>query len=99
MSSYGCVCAVFSKPASRIVATLPREVQEVLVKHAHTLKTEPMKGEQLKGAYRVLRSLHLSYQETAYCVIYQVVSKSQTVSILPADKCENIYRRLEEMRT
>lgn len=88
---------VFSNPATRIVRKLPREIQEVLVTHAGILKTEPMKGEQLKGKYRWLRSLHLSHNGTAYRIIYQVVSKPQIVCVFLADKRENIYRRLEHM--
>jgi hypothetical protein len=51
-----------------------------------------MKGEQLKGTYRVLRSLHLSYNGTAYRVSIGG-SKSHMVFVFLADKRENIYRR------
>lgn len=54
-----------------------------------------MSGEQLKGKYRFLRSLHISYKGVAYRIIYQVVSQTGTVVIFLADKRENIYRRLE----
>lgn len=88
---------VFSSPAARLFRKLPKDVQTILTQHAETLKHEPLKGEQLKGKYRVLRSLHLSYKGTAYRIIYQVVSKSQIVYVFLADKRENIYRRLEHM--
>jgi mRNA-degrading endonuclease RelE of RelBE toxin-antitoxin system/PHD/YefM family antitoxin component YafN of YafNO toxin-antitoxin module len=94
---WGMYRVVFSNPATRIVRKLPREIQAVLVQQAEILKTEPMKGEQLKGKYRWLRSLHLSYKGTAYRIIYQVVSKPQIVFVFLADKRENIYRRLEHI--
>jgi hypothetical protein len=62
------------------------------------LKREPLTGEQLKGKYRHLRSLHLSIQGTAYRIIYQVFQKSETIVVRLAASRENIYRKLDEMK-
>lgn len=87
----------FTNPAARILKKLPRNIQEEIVRQAETLKTAPMSGEQLKGKYRFLRSLHFGYKGTAYRIIYQVVSRSEMVVVFLADKRENIYQRLEHM--
>ena len=87
----------FTNPAARIFKKLPPDVRAELIRQAETLKQAPMTGEQLKGKYRFLRSLHLSYKGVAYRIIYQVVSQTDTIAIFLADKRENIYRRLEHM--
>lgn len=77
---------------------LPREIQEEIVRHAETLKAAPMSGEQLKGKYRFMRSLHFGYKGTAYRIIYQVVSRAEMVVVFLADKWENICRKLDRIR-
>ena len=83
--------------AERLFKKLPREVKARLIEEAQVLKTEPMKGESLKGKYRTFRSLHLAFKGTQYRIIYQVFTDAQMVTIRLAAPRENIYRRLEEM--
>ena len=86
------------KPALTLFKKLPQQVQQALIAKAQVLKTQPMAGEQLKGKYRHLRSLHLSIQGTAYRIIYQVFQKSESVVVRLAASRENIYRKLDEMK-
>ena len=86
------------KPALTLFKKLPQKIQQALIAKAQVLKTQPMAGEQLKGKYRHLRSLHLSIQGTAYRIIYQVFQKSETIVVRLAASRENIYRKLDEMK-
>lgn len=88
----------FTNSSLRIFKKLPKDVQKEIKKHLEILKVNPLSGEPLKGLYRGFRSLHLSYKGVSYRVIYQFYSKLETVVIFLADKRENIYKRLEEMR-
>ena len=83
--------------AERLFRKLPREVKARLIEEAKVLKTEPMKGEPLKGKYRTFRSLHLAFKGTQYRIIYQVFTEAQMVTIRLAAPRENIYKKLEEM--
>ena len=83
--------------AERLFRKLPREVKARLIEEAQVLKTKPMKGEPLKGKYRTFRSLHLAFKGTQYCIIYQVFTDAQMVTIRLAAPRENIYKKLEEM--
>ncbi len=89
---------LFFEPAAfRIFKKLPPDVKGHLKEQAAVLAHDPLQGEQLKGKHRLLRSLHTSYKGTAYRIIYQVITQSETVLIRLADKRENIYKRLEHM--
>jgi mRNA-degrading endonuclease RelE of RelBE toxin-antitoxin system len=83
--------------AYRLFRKLPKDVQEQMIEEAQTLKTNPLKGETLKGKYRFLRSLHFSFKGVAYRLIYQVLPKTTTVVVRLAASRENIYRKLDEM--
>ena len=87
----------FTAAAYRLFKKLSKDVRNQIATQATSLKIDPLKGEQLHGKFRMLRSLHFSYKGVAYRVIYQVFSQTQTVIIRLADKRENIYKRLEEM--
>jgi mRNA-degrading endonuclease RelE of RelBE toxin-antitoxin system len=86
------------KPALALFKKLPRPVQQALIEKAKGLKTNPRAGEPLKGKYRLLRSLHLTIEGTAYRIIYQVFERSETIVIRLAATRENIYRRLDAMK-
>jgi hypothetical protein len=49
-------------------------------------------------AYRQYRSLHVSHKGTAYRIIYQVVTTANSIIAVLADKRENLYKRLQEMK-
>ncbi len=84
--------------AWKIFKKLSPEVKKKLINQAQILKRNPLSGEPLKGKYREYRSLHSSFKGTAYRIIYQVFTKTSIIVIRLADKRENIYRRLEEMK-
>ena len=86
------------KPALARFKKLPVRLQRVLIEKAQVLTTNPHAGKPLKGKYRLLRSLHLSIEGTAYRIIYQIFRQSETVVIRLAATRENIYRRLDEMK-
>src|SRR5258706_9422340 len=86
------------KPALTLFKKLPKNIQTILIEKAQILKTNPQAGESLKGKYRMLRSLHLSIEGTAYRIIYQIFQKSETVVVRLAGTRENIYRKLDEMK-
>jgi mRNA-degrading endonuclease RelE of RelBE toxin-antitoxin system len=65
---------------------------------AKTLDANPLAGEPLQGSYRQYRSLHIGYKGTAYRIIYQVLAKANSIVIVLADKRENLYKRLQEMK-
>ncbi len=88
----------FEPAAFRIFKKLPKDVQEKIANEAEVLKTNPLAGEPLKGKYKYLRSLHLSFKGSAYRVIYQVFSQTSTVMVRLATTRENIYRRLDQMK-
>ena len=86
------------KPALTRFKKLPKPIQQTLIAKAQVLKTNPLAGEPLKGKYRLLRSLHLTIEGTAYRLIYQVFARSETIVIRLAATRENIYRRLDAMK-
>ena len=88
----------FTNQAQRVFKKLTPDVQDKLKSEASTLSGNPLAGEPLQGAYRAYRSLHLSHKGTAYRIIYQIVTKSNMIVIFLADKRENIYKRLQEMK-
>ena len=77
---------------------MPQDIQEKIKIEASALSDSPLSGESLRGAYRSYRSLHTSHKGVAYRIIYQVLAKSKMIVIFLADKRENIYKRLEEMK-
>lgn len=86
------------KPALTLFKKLPKNIQGSLIAKAQILKTNPHAGEPLKGKYRLLRSLHLSIEGTAYRIIYQVFQTSETIVVRLAGTRENIYKKLDEMK-
>jgi addiction module RelE/StbE family toxin len=88
----------FTSQARRIFKKLPQDVQDKLKVEAGTLSQNPLAGEPLQGSYRQYRSLHKSHKGTAYRIIYQILSKANSIVIVLADKRENIYKRLQEMK-
>ena len=102
----------FTNQARRIFKKLPQDIQDKLKTEASTLgknplvfckgnlfyKKHPLSGEPLQGSYRQYRSLHTSYKGVAYRIIYQALSKAKMIVIVLADKRENIYKRLQEMK-
>jgi addiction module RelE/StbE family toxin len=88
----------FTNQARRISKKLPKDVQGRIKKEATTLDQNPLAGEPLQGAYRSYRSLHVSHKVIAYRIIYQVLSKANEIVIVLADKRENLYKRLQEMK-
>ena len=88
----------FTNQARRIFKKLPSDVQDKLKTEARTLDQNPLAGEPLQGSYRQYRSLHISFKGIAYRIIYQAIAKSNMIVIFLADKRENIYKRLQEMK-
>lgn len=86
------------KPALTLFQKLPKQIQQALITKAQVFKTQPWVGEQLKGKYRHLRSLHLSIHGTAYRILYQVFQRSETIVVRLAATRKNIYRKLDEMK-
>ena len=86
------------QPALTLFKKLPKHIQTILIAKAQVLKTNPHAGEPLKGKYRLLRSLPLSIEGTAYRMIDQLFHKSETLVIRLAAPRENIYRQLDEMK-
>lgn len=88
----------FTNVSLRIFKKLPKDTQGEIKRKAEILKTNPFLGKSLKGIFRKFRSLHFNHKGTAYRVIYQVFPKVNMLVIYLADKRENIYKRLEEMK-
>jgi addiction module RelE/StbE family toxin len=88
----------FTNQARRLFKKLPQDVQDRIKKEASTLDQNPLAGESLQGAYRSYRSLHVSHKGIAYRIIYQILSKANSIVIVLADKRENLYKRLQEMK-
>jgi addiction module RelE/StbE family toxin len=88
----------FSNQARRLFKKLPQDVQDKLKSEASTLSQNPLSGEPLQGGYRSYRSLHVSFKGIAYRIIYQILSKANSIVIVLADKRENLYKRLQEMK-
>lgn len=88
----------FTSQARRLFKKLPQDVQDKLKTEAKALDTNPLVGEPLQGGYRHYRSLHVSYKGIAYRIIYQVLAKANEIVVVLADKRENIYKRLQEMK-
>jgi mRNA-degrading endonuclease RelE of RelBE toxin-antitoxin system len=86
------------KPALTLFKKLPANIQRLLIEKAQGLTTKPYAGAPLKGKHRLRRSLHLTIEGTAYCVIYQVFERSETIVIRLAATRENIYCRLDAMK-
>ena len=88
----------FTSQARRVFKKLPQDVRDRLKSTASTLDQNPLAGEPLQGSHRLFRSLHVSFNGVAYRIIYQIFSKANMIVIVLADKRENIYKRLEEMK-
>ncbi len=88
----------FTSQAKRVFKKLPSDVQDKLKTEATALSANPLAGEPLQGRFRSFRSLHKSHKGVAYRIIYQILSKTNMIVIVLADKRENIYKRLEEMK-
>lgn len=88
----------FTNQARRIFKKLPQDIQDKLKLEASTLDQNPLYGEPLQGSYKQYRSLHVSFKGIAYRIIYQALSKAKMILIVLADKRENIYKRLQEMK-
>jgi len=88
----------FTSQARRIFKKLPQDIQDKLKKEASTLSENPLAGEPLQGGYRAYRSLHIGFKGVAYRIIYQVLSKTNSIVVVLADKRENLYKRLQEMK-
>ena len=86
------------KPALTLFKKLPKTIQGSLIAKAQVLTTNPQAGAALKGKYRLLRSLHLSIEGTAYRIIYQVFQTSETIVVRLAGTRENIYKKLDAMK-
>lgn len=84
--------------AERIFKKLAKEVQREIIKTAQVLTIDPLKGKQLKGKQRYLRSLHFTYKGIPYRIIYQLSNKEKEIVIRLATTRENIYRKLDEMK-
>lgn len=62
---------LYTVPVSqRALKKLPPDVRQHLLTELQALGTNPLLGEQLKGKYRALRSLHTRYKGTDYRVVY-----------------------------
>jgi mRNA-degrading endonuclease RelE of RelBE toxin-antitoxin system len=88
----------FTNQARRVFKKLPQDIQDKLKTEAATLGQNPLAGEPLQGGHRHYRSLHVGHKGVAYRIIYQIISKVNSIVIVLADKRENIYKRLEEMK-
>ena len=88
----------FTSQASRLFKKLPQDIQDKLKAEAKTLDANSLEGEPLQGSYRQYRSLHVSFKGTAYRIIYQVLAKENSIVVVLADKRENLYKRLQEMK-
>ena len=88
----------FTNQARRLFKKLPQDIQDKLKAEAKTLDINPLAGEPLQGGYRQYRSLHVSFKGVAYRIIYQVLSKANQIVVVLADKRENLYKRLQEMK-
>jgi mRNA-degrading endonuclease RelE of RelBE toxin-antitoxin system len=84
--------------ARRIFKKQSPDLQTKLKSEASSLSNNPLAGEPLQGGYRQYRSLHFVFKGVAYQIIYQIFTKTNTIVVFLADKRENIYKRLEEMK-
>jgi mRNA-degrading endonuclease RelE of RelBE toxin-antitoxin system len=82
----------------RSLRKLPSDVHKHLFDELQQLKTHPVQGEQLKGKYRFLRSLHTRFNNIEYRAIYQLIEKKREVIILYVATRENFYRNVEKLR-
>ena len=74
------------------------DVQDRIKKETSALDRNPLAGEPLQRAYRSYRSLHVGHKGIAYRIIYQALSTANSIAIVLADKHENLYKRLQEMK-
>ncbi|MBI1280134.1 MAG: type II toxin-antitoxin system mRNA interferase toxin, RelE/StbE family [Anaerolineaceae bacterium] len=76
----------------------PTQVRKSLVNETLKLADNPYMGEQLKGKFRVFRSLHIKLTNVHYRVIYEVAEAQQKIHVHAVGKRENFYIRLERMK-
>lgn len=77
---------------------LPKGIRQQLLEKIQILKTDPLKGEPLKGRFNSLRSFHASIGGVAYRAVCKIVAETMEVEIQLIGTRENFYRKLEEMR-
>ena len=88
----------FTNQARRIFKKLPQDIQVKLKTEAGNLGRNPLAGEPLQGRFSQYRSLHTSHKGVVYRIIYQIFSRTSSIVIVLADKRENLYKRLQEMK-
>lgn len=89
---------IYTTPSGkRSFDKLPQDVKEHLVGEFQTLKTNPLKGEKLKGALGFLRSLHTRFIASDYRVAYEVVEKNLEIVIHYIASRENFYKQLSRL--
>lgn len=86
-------------PASRqAIKKLPRNVREHIINTVQILTTEPEKGEQLQPPLRSFRSIHTTFSNTQYRIVYEVDVSNQQIIIRYAAPRENFYRDLRHLK-
>ena len=88
----------FTNQAKRLFKKLPQDIQDKLKLESSILTQYPQSGEPLRSRFSSYRTLHVSFKGIAYRIIYQAIPKTSTIAIVLADKRENLYKRLQEMK-
>jgi mRNA-degrading endonuclease RelE of RelBE toxin-antitoxin system len=82
----------------RAFKKLPPQIRETIRTQLFFLEDNPRLGEQLKGKFRFLWSLHVKLENTEYRVVYRVKDREQVVELHYVASRENFYKEVERLQ-
>jgi mRNA-degrading endonuclease RelE of RelBE toxin-antitoxin system len=86
-----------SPTGHRSLKKLPKDVKQVLEPEIRHLVEDPLRGSQLQGVLRFLRSLHIISRGVHYRVAYEVNETSREILIHYVSTRENFYKELQRL--
>ena len=89
---------LISRQTERALRKFPAHIRVTIVTETERLAEQPYLGEQLKGRFRLLRSLHIIVQRVHYRVVYEVIEATQHIHIYAVGNRENFYKKLERLK-
>jgi mRNA-degrading endonuclease RelE of RelBE toxin-antitoxin system len=82
----------------RAFKKLPPQIREVVKKQIFRLEDNPRSGEQLRGKFRFLYSLHIKLENTEYRVVYTVKEHEQRIELHYVASRENFYKEVSRLQ-
>jgi len=82
----------------RAYKKIPSHIAKEIKKQVFLLEDNPRLGEQLKGKFRFLWSLHIKLVNTEYRVVYTVKDREQVIELHYVASRENFYKEVQRLQ-